>query len=63
MKLCGTVPSVSEVTSLMADLFVEKSDDTESIASSVFSTSSVFSEATTSSEVQKSSHVSRHAMA
>ena len=57
MKLSGAVPTASEVTSLMADLSVGKSDDTESIAGSMFSTSSVFSEAT-SSEVQKSSHVS-----
>ena len=58
-KLSGAVSTGSEVTSFMADLFVGKSDDTESIAGSMYSTSSVFSEATYSG-VQESSHVSSY---
>lgn len=53
LKLSDTVAAVSEVTGLMAGLTVGKSDDTESIADSVVSTTSIFSEAT-STRVQKS---------
>ena len=57
LKLSGSVAAVSEVTDLMADLTVGKSDDAESIADSMLGSQSVISEAT-STGVSKSSRVS-----
>ena len=55
MKLSDTVATVSEVTSLMADLIVGKSDGVET--DSMLESSSVFSGAS-STRVSKSSQVS-----
>ena len=57
MKLSGSVAALSEVTDLMADLTVGKSDDAESIADSMLGSQSVVSEAA-STGVSKSSRVS-----
>ena len=57
LKLSGSVAAGSEVTDLVADLTVGKSDDAESIADSMLGSQSVISEAT-STDVSKSSHVS-----
>ena len=57
MKLSGSVTAVSEVTGLVADLTVGKSDDIESIADSMLGSQTLVSEAT-STGVSKSSRVS-----
>ena len=57
LKLSGSVAALSEITGLVADLTVGKSDDAESIADSMLGSQSVLSEAT-STGVSKSSRVS-----
>ena len=57
LKLSGSVAAQSEVTGLVADLTVGKSDDAESIADSMLGSLSVVSEAT-STGVSKSNRVS-----
>ena len=57
LKLSGSVAALREITGLVADLSVGKSDDAESIADTMLGSQSVVSEAT-STGVSKSSNVS-----